>query len=117
MCGRGDGCRLRLTKWPGSMKAVKSLLKKKGASPPPAPAVTPDKLPVMERTVSDLPEAETDPVKLAVLEVLLSPAARTEKDEELEEKKIELLDPPEIQVRTQTFLSPSSSADGRCRSC
>jgi hypothetical protein len=83
------------------MKAVKNLLggkKKAAAAGAPAPAVTPDKLPVMERNVADLPEPESDPVKLALLDLLLSPAACTEKEETGEAKEVPVLEPPEIQV-------------------
>jgi hypothetical protein len=93
------------------MKAVKNLLGKKkqaaaGAPGPAAPAVTPDKLPVMERNVADLPELEHDPVKLALLDLLLSPAACTEKEETGEAKEVPVLEPPEIQVE-RWFLASS----------
>lgn len=92
------------------MKAVKSLLggKKKNtpaAAAAPAPAVTPDKLPVMERNVADLPEPESNAVKLALLDVLLSPASCTEKEEDEEEKEMAVLEPPEIQVTAFSCFS------------
>lgn len=78
------------------MQKIKNVLNKKGGNPPPPPAVAAENLPVMAKDV-ELPPAETDPVKVELLNFFLSAAACTEKeDKEASHKDIKLLTSQEI---------------------